>query len=154
MRRKKENLITIKIKFSTTEPGLDYISCVRKDYNKVLRFTYNRLIDNPSYSTKELTVLQSNLNNIDNCKSYLKNSSIYNAKEICNKNKANNTQKVIFGGRKNFIERCKLNISEEEFNEKRTLPIYSVGESNQHGNRLFKIVDTNTIILNRTSNII
>lgn len=62
MRKRKENHITMKIKFSTTELGLDYISCVRKDYNKVLRFTYNRLIDNPSYSTKELTAFQSKLN--------------------------------------------------------------------------------------------
>lgn len=146
MRKKKENHITMKIKFSTTEFGLDYISCVRKDYNKVLRFTYNRLIDNPSYSTKELTAFQSKLNHIDSCKSHLKNSSIYNAKEIYNKNKDNNQQKVILGGRKNFIERCKLKISKEEFNEKRTLPIYSVGESNYHSNRLFKIIDTSTII--------
>ena len=146
MRKKKKNFITMKIRFSATEPELGYISCVRKDYNKVLRFTYNRLIDNPSYSTKELTSFQSKLNNIDNCKYHLKGSAIYNAKEIYNMNKNNSQQKTIFGGRKNFIERCKLNISNEEFNEKRTLPIYSVGESGQHGNRLFKIVDTNTII--------
>ena len=146
MRRKKENLITMKIKYSTTEFGIEYISSVRKDYNKILRFTYSRLTDNPSYSTKELTALQSKLNNVDTCKSHLKNSSIYNAKEIYNKNKNNNPRKIIFGGRKNFIDRCKLNISKEEFNEKRMLPIYSVGESNKHGNRLFKIIDSNTII--------
>lgn len=146
MRKKKKNFITMKIKFSTIEQGLDYISCVRKDYNKVLRFTYNRLIDNPSYSTKELTAFQSKLNHIDSCKSHLKGSAICNAKEIYNRNKTDNAQKVIFGGRKNFIERCKLNISKEEFAEKRTLPIYSVGETHHHGNRLFKIIDTNTIL--------
>lgn len=100
MRKEKKNFITMKIKFSTTEHGLDYIFCVCEDYNKVLRFTYNRLIDNPSYSAKELTVLQSNLNNIDNCKSHLKGSAICNANEIYNKNKTYNTQKVIFGGHK------------------------------------------------------
>lgn len=146
MRKKKENLLTMKIQYSTTESDIDYISHVRADYNKVLRFTYNRLVDNPSYSTKELTAFQSKLNNIDSCKSHLKNSAIYNAKEIYNKNKDGNPQKIIFGGRKNFVERCKLNISKEEFDKKRALPIYSVGESNQHGNRLFKIIDANTII--------
>lgn len=145
MRKKNENPITMKIKYSTDELSLGYIFHVREDYNKVLHFTYNRLIDNPQYSTKELTAFQSKLENIDGCKSHLKNSSIYNAKEIYNRNK-DNPQKVIFGGRKNFINRCKLNISKEEFIKKRTLPIYSIGESNQHGNRLFKIVDTNTII--------
>lgn len=146
MRKKNENPLTMKIKFLTTESSIDYISQVREDYNKVIRFTYNRLIDNPSYSTKELTAFQSKLNKIASCKSHLKNSSIYNAKEIYNINKDNNPQKVIFGGCKNFIERCKLNISKEKFDEKRTLPIYSVGESNRHGNRLFQIIDTNTII--------
>lgn len=81
----------MKIRFSATEPELGYISCVRKDYNKVLRFTYNRLIDNPYYSTKELTSFQFKLNNIDNCKYHLKGSAIYNAKEIYNMNK-NNSQ--------------------------------------------------------------
>ena len=80
MRKKKKNFITMKIRFSTTESELSYISCVRKDYNKLLRFTYNRLIDNPSYSTKELTSFQSKLNHIDSCKSHLKGSAICNAK--------------------------------------------------------------------------
>ena len=42
---------------------------------------------NPKYSTKELTAFQSKLQNIDSCKSHLKNSAIYNSKEIYNKNK-------------------------------------------------------------------
>ena len=146
MKKKNNNPITLKIKYSTDKLSLGYIFHVREDYNKVLRFTYNRLVDNPKYSTKELTSLQSKLNNIDSCKSHLKNSAIYNSKEIYNKNKGDNPQKVIFGGRKNFINRCKLNISKEEFVENRTLPIYSIGESNQLGNRLFKIIDTNTIL--------
>ena len=146
MKKKNENPITMKIKYSTDELSLGYIFHVREDFNKVLRFTYNRVVENPKYSTKELTAFQSKLNNIDGCKSHLKNSCIYKSKEIYNQNKDDNPQKVIFGGRKNFINRCKLNISNEEFVEKRTLPIYSVGESNQHGNRLFKIVDNHTII--------
>lgn len=146
MRKKNENPITMKIKYSTDELSLGYIFHVREDFNKVLRFTYNRVVENPKYSTKELTAFQSKLNNVDSCKSHLKNSSIYKSKEIYVKNKDDNPQKVIFGGRKNFINRCKLSISREEFIKKRTLPIYSVGESNQHGNRLFKIIDTNTII--------
>lgn len=146
MKKKNENPITMKIKYSTDELSLGYIFHIREDFNKALRFTYNRVVENPKYSTKELTAFQSNFNNIDGCKSHLKNSCIYKSKEIYNKNKDDNTQKVIFGGRKNFINRCKLNISKEEFVEKRTLPIYSVGESNQHGNRLFKIVDNHTII--------
>ena len=141
----RQNLLTMKIKYSTDETSLDYIFKIREDFNKVLRFTYNRVVENPKYSTKELTTFQSKLNHVEGCKSHLKNSAIYKSKEIYNKNKSN-PQNVIFGGRKNFINRCKLKISKEEFIEKRTLQIYSVGESNQHGNRLFKIIDANTII--------
>lgn len=146
MKKKTNNLITMKIKYSTDVISLRYIFHVKEDFNKVLRFTYNRVVENPKYSTKELTVFQSKLNNIDSCKSHLKNSCIYKSKEIYTQNKNDNPQKTIFGGRKNFINRCKLNISKEEFIEKRTLPIYSIGESNQYGNRLFKIVDNHTII--------
>lgn len=146
MKKKNENPITLKIKYSTDELSLGYIFHIREDYNKVLRFTYNRLVDNPKYSTKELTAFQSKLNNIDNCKSHLKNSAIYNSKRIYSRNKDNNSQKAIFGGHKNFLKRCKLSISKKEFIENRTHPIYSIGESNQSGNRLFKIIDTNTIL--------
>ena len=145
MKKKINNPITMKIKYSTDEFNLKYIFNIREDFNKILRFTYNRVVENPKYSTKELTAFQSKLKNIDNCKSHLKNSCIYKSKEIYNQNKNDNPHKVIFGGRKNFINRCKLNISKEEFVEKRTLPIYSVGESNR-GNRLFKIIDNHTII--------
>lgn len=146
MKKKNKNPITLKIKYSTDELSLGYIFLVREDYNKVLRFTYNRLVDNPKYSTKELTAFQSKLQNIDTCKSHLKNSAIYNSKEIYNRNKDDNPQKVIFGGKKNFEKRNENKISKEEFTEKRTLPIYSVGESNQSGNRMFKIIDTTTIL--------
>lgn len=146
MKKKCKNLITMKIKYSTNKTNLDYIFKTRENFNKVLRFTYNRIIDNPKYSTKELTAFQSKLNHVEGCKSHLKNSAIYKSKEIYNKNKNNNPQSVIFGGQKNFINRCKLKISREEYIEKRTPPIYSIGESNQHSNRLFKIVDVDTII--------
>ena len=141
----RQNLLTMKVKYSADKANLDYISRIREDFNKVLRFTYNRVVENSKYSTKELTAFQSELNHVDDCKSHLKNSAIYKSKEIYNRNK-DNPQNVIFGGRKNFINRCKLKISKEEYIEKRTLPIYSVGESNRHGNRLFKIIDSNTIV--------
>jgi len=108
----RQNLLTMKIKYSTNEAGLEYISYMRENFNKVLRFTYNRIVDNPKFSTKELTAFQSELNHVEGCKSHLKNSAIYKSKEIYNKNK-NNPQSVIFGGRKNFINRCKLKISKK-----------------------------------------
>ena len=138
---KTKNLITLKVKYSTDEESLKYIYYVQNDFNKVLRVTYNRICENGEYSTKELTAIQANLNNIDGCKSHLKNSAIYKSREIYAINKASNPQKVVFGGRGSFIDRCNHKISKDEFSKKRMFPIYAIGQCNCHGNRLFKIVD-------------
>lgn len=146
MKKNTENLVTLKIEYYTEDVNIEHIRHVQKDFNKVLRFTYNRLCENNKYSTKELTSLQSRLNNINLCKSHLKNSAIYKSREICILNNIKGSQKVIFGGRKNFIDRCQHKVSREEFSKERLLAIYSIGQCNYHGNRLFKIIDSHTII--------
>ena len=100
-------------------------------------------MDNKSITTKELTALQKNLNNIKLVKSHLKNSAIHKAKEII----LTGTEKsVIFGGKRNFIKRCQNKISKDEFLKKRLFPIHSVGESNRNGNRLFEIKNKTEIL--------
>ena len=146
MKKLIRNLITLKIKYFTDEENLKHIRHVQNDFNKVLRVTYNRICDNSDYSTKELTAFQSNLNNIEGCKSHLKSSSIYKGRELYIVNKDLNPQKAVFGGRENFINRCQNKISYEKFAKKRVFPIYSIGQCNCHGNRLFKIVDSHTVI--------
>jgi ISCaje4 transposase tnpB len=82
-------------------------------------------------------------------KSHLKNSAIYKAKEMI----ATGTERsVIFGGKTNFIKRCLNKISKEEFLKKRFLPIYSVGEANYKGNRLFEIKDKTEILFKPDKN--
>ena len=146
VRKLKRNLVTLKIKYTTDEVSLKYIEYVQNDFNKVLRVTYNRICENSEYTTKELTAFQSKLNNVDGCKSHLKSSSIYKSREIYIVSRKSNPQKAIFGGRKNFINRCQSKISHEEFAKKRVFPIHSIGQCNCHGNRLFKIVDYHTVI--------
>lgn len=146
MRKRLRNLVTFKIEYSTDEESLEHIYHVQKDFNKVLRFTYNRVCENSNYTTKELTALQANLNNIGLCKSYLKSSAICKGREVYEFNRDSNPQKIIFGGRKNFTDRCQSKISYKEFAKNRMFPIYSIGQCNSHGNRLFKLVDSHTII--------
>ena len=146
MEKNAKNFVTLKIKYATEDVNIGYICHIQKDFNKVLRFTYNRLCENSEYSTKELTAFQANLNNVNGCKSHLKCSAIYKSRELYAINKVSNPQKVIFGGRKNFIDRCQHKISKEEFAKNRTRPICSIGQSNRHGNRLFKIIDLHTIL--------
>ena len=82
-------------------------------------------------------------------KSHLKNSAIYKAKEII---VANTEKSVIFGGRNNFIKRCQNKVSREEFLKKRLLPIYSVGQAINKGNRLFEIINKTEVLFKPDKN--
>lgn len=134
------NNITFKIKYASSDSFL--VKSYIKNFNSVLRFTYNRILDNQNISTKDLTAMQSCMKNVF-IKSHLKNSVIYKAREIYSKNKG---RKVIFGGKSNLDLRNKNKISQEEFREDRLLPLLSIGEANNKGNRLFTIVNNKTIL--------
>ena len=141
--KQNSNIITLKIRYETDASSLSLIATLQKQFNSCLRFTYNRLCDNKSLTAKELITLQKELNNITLVKSHLKNSTIYKAKQII----ATGAEKsVIFGGKANFIKRCLNKISKEDFLKKRLLPIYSVGQAINNGNRLFEITDTAKIL--------
>ena len=134
----KQNLITLKIKYSCDNSILNVI----RQYNSVLKFTYNRLLENPKLKTAEITKLQKNLNHCDLIGSHLKNSAIYDAKSLVERS----TEPIVFGGKYLFKQRCQHKIDRDDFLLKRLRPISSVGEANQKANRLFDIVDNQTII--------
>lgn len=136
--KKNQNMVTLKIEY-TCEDDFSYFI---ESYNLVLRFTYNRLVENLKISTKELTSLQKGMKNAPEINSHLYNSAIYDARSLVSKN----NKPIIFGGRKNFIQRCQHKITKEEFRDKRLLPLSSIGAANKHGNRLFSIVDSCSII--------
>ena len=143
MSENDSNIITLKLKYSTDEQSKTRILEYIKNYNNVLHFTYNRLHENEDLKTKEITLLQKTMNNIF-VDSYFKCSAIFDSKSLLGK------EKVIFGGKKLFIEKCQNKISKEEFKIKKLRPIYSVGESPQKGNRKFSIVTENHIIFKPT----
>jgi len=137
--KKNQNLVTWKIKYSCEHNLFDYID----SYNKVLRFTYNRLRENPEMTTKELTEKQKLMKHLPECiGSHLLNSAIFDARAIISTNK----KPVIFGGKLNFLKRCQHKLDLETFRRNRLVPIYSVGESAKHSNRLFRIMDGNRIL--------
>ena len=137
--------MTFKFRYSCEDDLFDVV----KEYNSVLRFTYNRLVDNPKYRTAEITQMQKFLNNCDLIGSYLRCSAIFDAKSLISKS----DKKVIFGGKKLFVDRCKNKISKEDFCKKKLRPITCIGEACRGGNRLFKIIDESTVEfrLNRNS---
>ena len=145
MKNNEINQITLKIKYSTDEQSKTRILEYIKNYNNVLRFTYNRLHENKDLKTKEITVLQKTMNNIF-VDSHFKNSAIFNSKTLLH------NDKVIFGGKKLFIQRCQDKITKEEFQLKKLRPIYSVGQSDRKGNRKFSIITDNHIIFKPNQN--
>ena len=143
MSENDSNIITLKIKYSTDENSKTRILEYIKNYNNVLRFTYNRLHENKDLKTKEMTVLQKTMNNIF-VDSHFKNSAIFDSKTLLH------NDKVIFGGKKLFIDRCQNKITKDEFQIKKLRPLYSVGESDKKGNRKFSIITENHIIFKPT----
>ena len=134
----KQNIITLKIKYASEENDF-ILSCI-KDYNKILKFTYNRMIKENITFTKELTTKQKLLNNtfLD---SHFKNSAIIEAKGI-----VDTKQEHICFGHKAYKQYCKGKITKEELDIQKLVPIYSVGESLQKANRKFRIINNTEII--------
>ena len=140
----ENHIITMKIRYNVSSDK-DKIRILKyiKNYNNVLRFTYNRMQDGKR-KHKDVTALQNSMNNIF-IDSWFKESAYINVKMI-------QKDKIIFGGKKLFFNRLKGKISKEEFKLKKLLPLYSVGEAKQGtgANRKFKIIDENTIIFKPT----
>lgn len=137
-------MITLKLPYKVdSKCSKQTINNFIDNFNSVLRYTYNRLYDSQkNLSTKELTALQSRMSNIF-IDSHFKNSAIFEAKSLFNKNKSN---KIIFGGKKLFQERNKHKITSEEFKIRRSLPLTSIGEALYRGNRKFQILSDAKIL--------
>lgn len=127
-------MITLKIKYTTTEDGLNLIKEYRKQYSSVLHYAYNRRYEGVSEKNIEHQI--SSLNNIPLVKSYLKRCAVKNATQLI---KDGDNKQLIFGGKKNFIDRCKGKITKDDFLNKRLSNLYIIGEANQHGNRMVVI---------------
>lgn len=129
-------MITLKIKYTTSEDSLNLIKEYKKQYSSVLHYAYNRRYEGVSEKNIEHQI--SLLNNIPLIKSYLKRCAVKNATQLI---KDGDKKQLIFGGRKNFIDRCKGKITKDEFLNKRLSKLFIIGEANQHGNRMVVIND-------------
>lgn len=130
---------TIKLPYSTNED----LTPILKQYSSMLRFAYNRFLEGKS--EKEIRFLSKSLSNIKLLNSWMVQCAIREAKGIKTKFK---DKIVIFGGKKNFLERLNNKITKEEFQKKRLSPISIQGEKLQKGNRSFRldIIENNRII--------
>ena len=121
----------LKIKYQTDKESLDIIQDYMKQYSSVQHFVYNRIQEGKLQ--KDIKQQIKHLNNINLLDSWFVQCSFYDIPK---------NQKVIFGGKKNYFQRLKNNISKEEFKLKRLSSIYSIGEvinKSVKGNRKFHI---------------
>lgn len=146
-----ENLITLKIKYSLlNNADRDTLLSFIKNYNNVYRFTANRLLENPKLSTKEITELQGNLNNIL-IDSHLKNSCIFDVKTLVKQ--SDQGDKIVFGGKQLLNKRNKHQISNGEWKLQRLVPLCSVGEAYKKANRKFTILSSSQVLFKPNRNI-
>ena len=147
MSKEETNIITMKMKYHTeTKEDSDRIFQMMVNYSNIVKCTYNYLLKHPKASTTEISHYQNSLNNIF-LDTHFKGSAIYEAKGLIKRNGEN---KVIFGGKKLFIQRCKNKITKEEFHKEKQIPIYRVGQSNEKGNSKFKIITEEYILFKPT----
>ena len=121
----------LKIKYQTDDQSLDMIRNYMKQYSSVQHFVYNRIYEGKLQ--KDIKQQIKTLNNINLLDSWFIQCSFYDIPKV---------DKVIFGGKKNYFQRLKNNISKEQFKLKRLSPIYSIGEvinKSVKGNRKFHI---------------
>lgn len=146
-------MIIIKLPYIASSIDTDLIIQYQKNYSSLLRSVYNQ--KKKGFSNKEIREYVDTLsNNLKELNCWFTESALYDTKALL-KSKSDN---IIFGSKKQFIRRCKNLITSEEYKESRLLPIYSVGQANMKGNRLYdlNIIDKNQIVFkpNRETKII
>ena len=127
-------MVTLKIKYNTESSNLDIIQEYRKQYSSVLHCAYNLRFKD--ISEKDTEHQLKTLNNISLIGSFLKRCAVKHATQLL-ENKPD--KPMIFGGKKNFIQRCQGKITKDEFKQKRLSNLYIIGEANQHANRFIRI---------------
>ena len=95
------------------------------------RFVFNRLKEK-----KSKVQINSELKEKFKCNSFLRNSEIIDGSVTFDGFKKRKCDKLYFGQFKRFQKGL---ITKEEYRDSRNTGIYSVGEANQKGNRLFKV---------------
>ena len=135
-------MVTLKLKYRLIEEqDISLICNYQRQYSSCLHFIYNRISDNPSISEKELRLLYNNINNCSIINKWFFQCAIKEARQIYNSHGA----KVIFGGKANYYKRNKLSITKEEYKSKRISPVYSIGEADKLGNRMFRLKPDNIL---------
>ena len=81
-------IVTLKIKYKTTEDGFNLIKEYRKQYSSVLHYAYNRRYEGVDETDVKHQI--SSLNNTTLIRSYLKSCAVKNATQLIKDGDKNN----------------------------------------------------------------
>ena len=107
----------IKVKYKVNEEDKQLIKRYMQQYTSVNHYVYNRKQE--GLTMKQIEKQIKSLNNIYSLDSWFIRCSFYDIPQ---------KEHIIFGGKKNYFDRLKGLISNEEYKEKRLKPLYSLGE--------------------------
>ena len=145
----QEVLTTISLPYKCQDNEIIYK--LLQQFSNVVRFSYNRFKDNNSQ--KQIRQKCKQLKNIQLLNSWIIQCGIKNSLYLFKRK----DQKIIFGGKNNFLKRMKNKITNKQLKDKRLLPLSIQGQYLRKGNRNFKldIIQNNNIIfkLNKTNHI-
>lgn len=119
---------TLKLKYKhLTDEEYSTIRQYRVQYSHCLRVAYNRALE--GWNENDIKKwMKTNMNNVPLMECHFIACAAKEGKLLV---LTHGGKKVIFGGKKNFIDRCKGKITKEEFLDKRLSPLCSIGEANQ-----------------------
>ena len=161
-------MITIKLPYNTSDSNKDYILMMIRQQNSAIKYLFNRIQDHQKNQEKltqvQLTEYTYKINNVDLLDTWFLQSAVYKAqainesfitklKETEEYNSAHPGTKrkfptLIFGGKGLFYKRSEKKIKKSEWNLEKLIPLYSIGEANNLGNRKFrlKVLENNSVI--------
>jgi len=139
---------TIKLPILLNENDLDFLQILRKQQSSVSRISY-KMFKDKKLNQKDIRHNLKNYN-LPNLDSWFIQCGILQGKALYNRFKE---QKIIFGGKKNWIDYTNNKITKDEFNDNRLLPLQIEGEAPKKGNRKFNLdIKNNKIIFKPNKN--
>lgn len=126
-------MITIKLPITLANKDKGLIRNLQQEQSSLIRSAYKQA----SYGLAEISLRNDERFKNSKLDSWFTQSAIRSGIGMFKSDFATNRTKRIFGGKKNFNRRCKNFISNQEWKEKRLLPLYVIGEAPQKGNRKF-----------------
>ena len=117
---------------------------IQKVFNSMVRYSYNRLVDNKELKEKDL---RSNVNTIFIQPCWLTQCAIKDAIYLFKSNKTKEFKTLIFGGFKNLKDYLLKKKTKEQYKLDKLLPLTFQGEAPQHGNRMFNFNFSNNEVI-------